>query len=245
MTYAELQLLHPDVVERHESQSKQVTQKNDEWRKRTGCITSSKAADLMTSTCKFSVGKTSEKYIFEKVYERITGQECDNGFSSAATEWGKKYEPEAAKLFEEKYNCTILDKGDDQKFYKVSDMDVGATPDGILEEEWFDGTAEIKCPFNGANHLQNILCRHNVQKFKKTRFEYYVQVQIAMWSSGKNKTVFISYDPRQKEHLKLYVITIPIDLEFIDELKIVIGEAIARRDEAVRELTQYKLEWKI
>jgi hypothetical protein len=80
------------------------------------------------------------------------------------------------------------------------------TPDG----ETATHILEVKCPYNGGNHIKNTLIRDSAD-LKQIRTEYYWQVQSNMWLSGKDKAYFISFDPRLPYPVNMHVVEIELN----------------------------------
>lgn len=117
---------------------------------------------------------------------RKTGVAPD-GFSSAATDWGNQYEPQAFA------NAKIATGLDFQKVGLIVHPElgyIGASPDGID-----DGSGiglEIKCPHNPENHIRMFL-REKIPR------AYIWQMQCGMWVTGFERWLFVSHDPRLLE----------------------------------------------
>ena len=88
---------------------------------------------------------------------------------------------------------------------------IGGNPDGLVG---LDGIVEIKCPYNPANHLQNLI---DGEQF---RIDYYAQIQGYLWITGRQWCDGISFDPRFPDDLKIGVTRIMRDQPYIDALEI-------------------------
>lgn len=79
---------------------------------------------------------------------------------------------------------------------------VGGSPDGIAKLEGkIHRILEIKCPYNGGNHIEN-LRRGTIAE------QYYYQLLGNMLVTGAEYGDFVTYDPRCKTHLQFAVFTI-------------------------------------
>ena len=139
-------------------------------------------------------------YIKEKVTETLIDDFTDEPqFSNAATAWGNSYEDEAINTFSDLFDTEIIKPG----LINHNDYFCG-TPDGIAKNNSFG--IEVKCPYNSAIHLDNLLM--DVEDFKKARKDYYYQIQGYSILTGIKDWYFVSYDPRQKESLKVMYLKI-------------------------------------
>jgi hypothetical protein len=229
MTYAEMLASAPELAAALDSQISAGKRRSaPDFERRSGLFTASELYKLFSPGYKVSESATARTYVVEKAYERLTGLPCRNEFSSAAVEWGKDNEAGAIEAYEAATGCTVSGKNGDQAFFKIPDFPAGATPDGLLDPS---GTLEVKCPYNGANHFENLLCS-DVDCFKFKRPEYFIQTQTAMWATGRDWCDFVSYDPRLPEHLRLYILRIPRDPDFIALL----GEAVLQAERMLEDI---------
>jgi putative phage-type endonuclease len=185
-------------------------QRNAEWfEARLGIPTASRYKDVMTqprSKADKEAGKlsdTANSYMLEILSEKLTGERKE--FSSAATDWGNYNEPLAVEAYQEKTGVEVLECG----FVKHKEIATGASPDGIIG---LNGTLEIKCPFNSANHLKNKLTGE-VPK------EYVWQVQGQMWILGTEWNDFVSFDPRMDINAGLSIVRVYRDEKLIKQLE--------------------------
>lgn len=179
----------------------QISQEPDthtEWElERCGKFTSSRIGDLMTkgrAKDKFW-GDTAMNYIYEKVAELTTGVPQYSP-ETRAIEWGNDNEPLAIERYNKYAQNPIEHMG--KTFIPFNDM-CGGSPDGYIKSNWI---AEIKCPYNSANHIKTLLDRTIDKK-------YYFQCQSNMLFTARDYCMFISYDPRMKSE-ELELVTIPI-----------------------------------
>jgi len=163
---------------------------------------------------------TGLSYIYEKVSETISG-ELPYPASSASLEWGIDNEAKAIAEFERAFQQTVQTG----IVYHLDEIFCG-TPDGETPTH----ILEVKCPYNGGNHIQNTLIR-DAESLKSIRKEYYWQVQMNMWLSGKDQAYFISFDPRLPPPMNMHVAEIELNesdvLEAMEKIKMA-GEFKAR-----------------
>ena len=216
--------------------------------KRAGIFTASQLYKIITPALKKPDNATFRQYIAEKAWERITGVQAENASGARATEWGHEHESQALFEFTIQTGIAPDRTGITQEFFKKEGYPFGATPDGIVSDDLGNRThvCEVKCPFNGGIHLQNVNYASDVEWFKANRFEYYAQVQGAMWAAEVEKAYFISYDPgtsRERDETyrikfqgfddyKLFWTEISRDENFIEGVK----EAIKRAEEDLLKL---------
>lgn len=219
-----------------------------QFKERCGLFTASQVYKIITPTMKKPDNATFRQYIAEKAYERVTGMQAENGRGAAATEWGNEHESEALFDFTMTTGIKVDNTGPFQSFFKKQGFPFGATPDGIVRDEIGNRThtVEVKCPYNGGIHFQNLKYGHNLEWFKSNRFEYYAQTQSAMWAAEVDKCYFISYDPgtsrdrdawqRVKvegfEKYRIFFTEFTLDKTFI----IALEEAILRAEEELLQM---------
>lgn len=191
---------------------------------RIGKFTASKIGLLLKSGRSKSelFGQTAMKYIREKVAEIIIGETISDAqeLSAKSLEWGLKNEPLAI----EAYGMPVHGKQD----FILFGGDAGATPDGLVGD---DGMIEVKCPWNPAEHVNNMLIVDQ-SAFKAYHDDYYPQIQMQLLCSGRSWVDFVSFDPRcVNDAHKLHVIRIYRDDAMIQELEYRILEAVNIRNE--------------
>lgn len=170
----------------------------DWWRVRHGCFTGSEAWKLMTEprSKSESISKTAETYIIGKVWEALSNLSI-SGVDNYATEWGNEHEPLAKKWYTK---LTGNEVESAPLVFKNGLEGFTGTPDGFVGE---DGIIEIKCPYNGANHLKHCFIS-NDEYFKKEHAEYYWQIQSYLFLTGRKWCDFISFDPRIESDLGFF-----------------------------------------
>ncbi len=88
------------------------------------------------------------------------------------------------------------------------------SPDGLVGE---DGMIEVKCPYNGANHLKHCFIT-NDETFLSEQPEYYYQMQCYMLLSGRKWCDFVSFDPRIISDLGLFIYRVNANEEIHDKM---------------------------
>lgn len=160
-------------------------QRTAEWfEARTGCLTASAVADILTSKKTGKYNKSRESLMNTIIAERVSGNARDN-FTSAAMQWGIDHEDEARTAYEVHTGNLVELTG----FIPHPEVKyLGASPDGLIDD---DGILEIKCP-NPATHISYL--RGGV-----VPEEYRPQVLLQLVVTGRKWCDFVSYDPRAKE----------------------------------------------
>ena len=178
-------------------------QRTEEWfRERTGKVTASRIADVMTRT-KSGYRASRKNYMTELLVERLTG-EREESYINAAMQRGIDEEPIARTEYE-------LDRGvlvDEVGFVQHPSIEMsGASPDGLVGD---DGMVEIKCP-NTATHVETIITKSVDRK-------YLLQMQWQMACTGRAWCDFVSFDSRMPAELAMVVIRVPRDEVMIEEI---------------------------
>lgn len=178
------------------------------------------------------LSEKAKTYILEKVTEKIGGEIPE--FSNSATEWGEKHEPEAKKLYQLKTGREIQEVG----FVHHTEF-FGGSPDGIVIDGEMSrnhlGGLEVKCPFNSVNHLKHLLI-NSQQYFKDNHAEYYWQTQSHCLTLDTAWCDFVSYDPRVKEQLQLFVFRVHRNDEDLKKSKERIEQAMEYENLIIKQL---------
>lgn len=188
-----------------------MIQRSQEWfQSRYGKFTGSQISKLMKSgRAKDKVfSDTAMSYIYDVLAEILTdGKSAEaKEFTSKATDWGNKYEPEAIEMYQQ-FTGDIVDECG---FIRSMEY-FGASPDGLIGE---DGVIECKCPFNTSNHIKHLLC----ETIEDIPDEYAWQMQAELLATGRKWVDFVSYDPRCDERTCLKVMRIERDEEVMTQL---------------------------
>lgn len=184
----------------------------EEWlRQRLGMITGSQFGKLVKTAgdgFKLSTAKTADDLIYKLAWERLLkeGHISDGlgrmSFSSAATNHGNDFEPMAVLAYQESTGNEVQYT----QSFVMFDSWIGGTPDGLVGD---DGLIEIKCPYNGGNHLKSMLTGEVYDP------EYMYQMQGYMWITGRQWCDFVTYDPDLIDELQLNVIRVDRDERII------------------------------
>lgn len=194
-----------------------------EWlMERVGMITASRFKDVMDFTKAGKPGAKRTAYLWEIVYERLTGKPAYHAVSYAM-ERGTQLEGMARMAYESRTGAIVEQTG----FRKHSMFPfVGGSPDGLIDE---DGGCEFKCPLNPQTHLQCWI--------EGMPDDHIAQVQGLMWNYGRNWWDFGSYNPDIAEPHDLYIERVMLDSEYVGKLQ---EQIIAFNDEAEAILTKLK-----
>ena len=181
-----------------------MEQRSDEWfAARCGKATGSRIADIVAKT-KSGYSASRANYMAQLVVERMTGKVAES-FSNAAMDWGTEQEPYARAAYEAHSGVLVDEVGMvDHPTVAMS----GASPDGLVGE---DGLVEIKCPTT-ATHIETLMEKAAPKK-------YIDQMQWQMACTGRKWCDFVSFDPRMRECLQLFVKRVERDDEYIAELE--------------------------
>lgn len=192
----------------------QTSQDEEIFKARLGMITGSSFGKLVVKTkdkkgYTLSNGETAKKLIYRAVWERLSKEGIiSNGmnrinFSSAPTTHGHDYEQEAIVKYMDLTGNEVDYK---QKFIEYDNF-IGGTPDGYIGD---DGIIEVKCPWDGGNHIQAILTGEIYNS------DYVYQIQGYLWMTGRKWCDFITYDPDIIEALQINIIRVERDDLIID-----------------------------
>lgn len=190
---------------------------NQEWlQKRLGRFTASEIHKLFVSGKKKDelFGQGALTYIRTKAAELLT-MEVKEEIDFKQARWGKENEKDAVLSFENKTGKRGNYYGAENPLFFSYGEYAGGSPDW----ESFDETigADIKCPYNSAEHLKNLQLT-SVEDFKKERWEYYCQGQHNMLIRNWSCFHFVSFDPRVVEYkFRIKIITMYPDSEWIKE----------------------------
>jgi len=198
-----------------------IPQGTEDWfAARLGKATASRVADIVART-KSGYSASRANYAAQLVVERLTGVR-EEGFTSAAMEWGTRHEPDARAAYAFMQGVEVIEVG----FVDHPDVSrSGASPDGLVGA---DGALEIKCP-NTATHIDTLAN-------DKIADKYHVQVQWQMACTGRAWCDFVSFDPRMPTEMQLYVKRIPRDEARINELETEVAKFLKEVDATVDEL---------
>ena len=194
-----------------------------EWlMERCGLITASRFKDAMDFLKSGKPGAKRTAYLWELVYERLTGKPAYHAVSYAM-ERGTELEPMARMSYESFTGNMVMETG----FHKHPTLPyVGGSPDGLIDDE---GGCEFKCPMNPEKHLSTFLTGMDE--------DHAAQVQGLMWITGRKWWDFGSYNPDIPAPHDLYVQRVDRDDEYIAKLETAV---ITLNDEANEILAKLK-----
>lgn len=185
-------------------------QGTQEWKlERAGHATSSRFKDILAKAKSGDGESVSRKnYRIQLVTERLTGEPQET-FRNASTDWGNAQEALAKQTLEIVTGRTVMKS----PFVRHPTIQwCGASPDGLING---DGLVQIKCP-----HVST----HHIEYMESGSFpsEYRAQIQGEMWVTGRQWSMFTSFDPRMPEHLQLYTYIVRRDERYIAELEVAV-----------------------
>ena len=211
-----------------------VKDEETEWRiDRLGMITGSTFGKLIVKSRDkksfvLSKGATATNLIYKIAWERLLKNgNISNGLgrlniSSQAMQHGNDYEGQAILKYME---VTGVDVDYTQKFIKLDDF-IGGTPDGFIGN---DGLIEVKCPFNGGNHLQSLLTGEIYNA------DYIYQIQGYLWVTGRKWCDFVTYDPDLIDSLQLNIIRVERNEDLIEAISLIMEEVKLRIQEIIND----------
>lgn len=180
---------------------------------RRGKVTASRFGDVMTEPRSKAaqeagvMSQTAENYLFELVASTVTGQDKVGG-KSAAMDRGVDMEADAIDAYSRQ---RFVEVGEG-RILQLNDSIICATPDGFVDDDdEGPGIIECKCP-ESKTHLATFLRRQLPE-------EYVEQVQGQLWVSGRRWCDFMSYDDRFPLPMRLVVIRVRRDEEFIERME--------------------------
>ena len=200
-----------------------IIQRSPEWfAARCGSLGASQLADALAKT-KSGWGASRANLRAKLVVERLTGQQED-GFTSAARQWGVEKEEEARIAYSFLTGRNVVEVG----LYKhPTIIGTHASPDGLVDD---DGCIEIKCP-NSSTHIEML-------KTNQVAHKYILQMQWQMACADRQWCDFVSFDPRMPEHLMMYVQRIERDNEMLATLESEVRAFLAEVEEDVKALSK-------
>lgn len=177
-----------------------MKQGTPEWHlARCGRATASEFASILAK----GEGKTRTKYLRRIVTERLTGKPTDT-YHNAHMDRGQEQEPLARMAYEMLTDNVVEEVG----FIAHPEMMAGCSPDGLIG---VDGGAEIKSVIPTVQ-TDTILGA-------KLPSEHRAQIQGCMWITGRKWWDFCSFSPDMPANLRLYVLRVERDKEYIENLQ--------------------------
>lgn len=174
-----------------------VVQGTPEWlQARAGLLTGSVAHDVV-AVIKTGEAAARRDLRMRLVVERITGQTCDEPFTSRDVERGKALEAEARMAYEAHTGALVKSSG----FLRHLTLPMGVSLDGYVGD--YTGCIEIKAP-RPANHFEAV--RSGLIPKKNV-----AQLLHALLVTGAQWVDFVSYCPTFPADLQLYIVRLERD----------------------------------
>ena len=205
--------------------SHDVIQKSPEWfAARLGKVTASRVADVIAKT-KSGYSTSRDNYMAQLVCERLTGKQGES-FTNSAMQWGTETEPLARSAYEASTDIMVEEIG----FVLHPKIEqAGASPDGLVG---LFGMLEIKCP-NTATHIEALLTETVPTK-------YITQMQWQMACAQRQWCDYVSFDPRIRQDLQLFVKRVEFDASYVAMLEEEVIQFLKELDIKVNKLNNLK-----
>ena len=205
--------------------TEQIEQRSDAWfLARLGKVTASRVADVIAKT-KSGYSTSRDNYMAQLVCERLTGKQGES-FTNAAMQWGTETEPLARSAYEAYADLMVEELG----FVLHPKIEqAGASPDGLVG---LFGMLEIKCP-NTATHIEALLTETVPTK-------YITQMQWQMACAQRQWCDYVSYDPRIRQDLQLFVKRVEFDAPYVAMLEEEVIKFLKELDIKVNKLNNLK-----
>jgi putative phage-type endonuclease len=202
-----------------------MEQRTEEWfTARLGKVTASRVADVIAKT-KSGYSTSRDNYMAQLVCERLTGKQGES-FTNTAMQWGTETEPLARSAYEASTDIMVEELG----FVLHPKIEqAGASPDGLVG---LFGMLEIKCP-NTATHIEALLTETVPTK-------YITQMQWQMACAQRQWCDYVSYDPRIRQDLQLFVKRVEFDASYVAMLEEEVIQFLKELDIKVNKLNNLK-----
>ena len=189
-----------------------VEQRTLSWyRMRLGYITGSQVGLLMKSgkSCNFS--ETAKSYIYQVAAERSMNPDIINDdelfgmylaqteVTSKAMRFGTEQEENARRLFSKIHDVNVREVSSCRH---SSIPYFASSPDGIYTDETGKVCLEIKCPVQSTFMMYKYEI-HDNESLLKVKPEYFYQCMAHMMCTDAYKTVFIAYNPFQRDPIHI------------------------------------------
>lgn len=206
--------------------TEEIIQRSDAWHEiRLGKATASRIADIIAKT-KSGYSTSRDNYMAQLVCERLTGQKGES-FTNAAMQHGTDTEPLARSAYEAHADVMVEEVG----FVQHPKIEqAGASPDGLVG---LFGMLEIKCP-NTATHIDTLLSQTVPTK-------YITQMQWQMACAQRQWCDYVSFDPRIRQDLQLFVKRVEFDAAYVSTLEEEVIKFLKEVDEKVSKLNNLKV----
>ena len=205
--------------------TEQIEQRSDAWfLARLGKVTASRVADVIAKT-KSGYSTSRDNYMAQLVCERLTGKQGES-FTNSAMQWGTETEPLARSAYEASTDIMVEELG----FVLHPKIEMaGASPDGLVG---LFGMLEIKCP-NTATHIEALLT-------ETVPIKYITQMQWQMACAQRQWCDYVSFDPRIRQDLQLFVKRVEFDASYVAMLEEEVIQFLKELDIKVNKLNNLK-----
>ena len=161
--------------------------------------------------------------MIELCAERMTGDAVQH-FVSADMQWGLETEPAAKAAYEADSGTLLTACG----FYLHPTIQYfGATPDALVDD---DAVFECKCP-RSTTHVAWMLEGKMPEQHKP-------QVLAQLACTGRNRAVFVSFDPRMPPKHQLFVVNWTPDRAELDAVEDAARSFLAELDAMFKKVTE-------
>lgn len=194
-----------------------VEQRSPEWfALRAGRVTSSVAADMMTTLKKGGEAAGRRNLRVRLALERIVGKPLERDFQSQAMKDGIDREWEAALAYEALTGRVLVPTG----FLKHTDLMAGCSLDGSFDD--FRGIVEIKSPIH-ATHLDYLTTG-------KVPGDYMHQIVHSLYITGAEWCDWLSYQPDFPPALRVKVVRVERDHTVMDAYELALSLFLSEVD---------------
>jgi len=190
----------------------ELVQGSEEWLKaRCGILTASEMKLAITPTLKPADNDKTRAHVYDLAAQTIT-EYVEPHYINDDMLRGQDDEVYAREEYRQKY-AEVYEVG-----FIVNDnhgIALGFSPDGLVGD---NGMIEIKCPFNGANHLKHCFVTSD-EYFKSEHPEYYWQIMSYLYLTGREWCDFVSFDPRIDCDLGMFIYRVnanPLEFELLE-----------------------------
>ncbi len=211
-----------ELIDHLDSLNLEPERPNEEWLiQRLGKLTGSQIPKIVKRTkdkkgWQLSDGMVCDNLLYRIAWERFLTVESEGlnrlSVNSKPIEHGVDYEAEGIAKYEEVQEVEV---NRTQVYHTLTDY-FGGTPDGFIGEE---GMVEVKCPWNGGNHLKTLFTGEIYNP------EFYIQIQSYLLITGRKWCDFVTYDPDMPEGLNISINRIERDEELIEAIKEIVDQA--------------------
>lgn len=190
---------------------------------RCGKVTASRINDVIAVRKDGKPTAARDKYMRELIAEQLSGNAMEH-FISKPMLWGIENEPEARSRYEVTRETFVDEVG----FIKHPSIELaGASPDGMVGD---DGLIEIKCP-EPHTHVETLIRGQSDP-------QYYAQMQWQMACTGRAWCDFVSFDPRTRDDVQVYIVRVPRDDAFIAETEEEVVRFLERISETIKRISK-------